>query len=103
MNNQEFMIEVENGHNRSKRLLIRKEKEYSRGDDRLQQFYRVSHMNNVDPAEALWGMTGKHITSISDMTKNPKFYSIKKWNEKLIDLRNYTHLLDALLRDMGVE
>ena len=103
MNNAEFMIEVENSHNRSKRVLLKKEKEYAGDEDRLDQFHRVGVMNNVYATEALFGMASKHITSIADMVKIPHIHSLKKWNEKLTDLRNYTYLLDALLRDMGVK
>ena len=103
MDNTEFMIEVENSHNRSKRVLLKKEKEYSDGVDRLDQFHRVGVLNNIEPTEALFGMASKHITSIADMVKTPRIYNLRKWNEKLTDLRNYTYLLDALLRDMGVK
>jgi len=103
MTNQEFMIEVENSHNRSKRVLLKKEKEYSDGLDRLGQFYRASEMNQESATEALWGMATKHIISIADMVREPNMYSLKVWNEKVIDLRNYTYLLDALVRDIGVE
>lgn len=102
MNNTEFMIEVENSHNRSKRVLLKKEKEYAEEEDRLDQFYRVGTLNNVYPTEALFGMASKHVTSIADMVKVPHIHSLKKWNKKLTDLRNYTLLLDALLRDMGI-
>lgn len=103
MNNTEFMIEVENSHNRSKRVLLKKEKEYAGDEDRLEQFYRVGAINNVNPCQALFGMAAKHVTSIADMTNDPYKYGLKKWNEKLTDLRNYTLLLDALLRDIGVK
>ena len=103
MDNQEFMIEVENSHNRSKRLLIKKELEYSNGRNRLEQFYRAGVVQAILPTEALIGMAMKHVTSIADMAKEPEEFSIRKWNEKITDLRNYTYLLDALVRDMGVE
>jgi len=103
MKTEEFMIEVEDGHNRSKRLLIKKAAEYSGEEDRLEQFYRVGAAQWVNPAEALIGMATKHFTSIADMSKDPTAHSIRKWNEELTDLRNYTHLLDALVRDMGVK
>ena len=103
MNNQEFMIEVENSHNRSKRLLMKKGKEYSSGKDRLDQFYRAGASQNINPCQALIGMATKHYTSISDMVKAPTKYSLKQWNGKITDLRNYTLLLDALLRDMEVK
>jgi len=103
MNNTEFIIEVENSHNRSKRVLLKKEKEYSGDEDRLEQFYRAGATHNIGPCDALFGMALKHITSVSDMVKTPREFSLKKWNEKLTDLRNYTYLLDALVRDIGVE
>lgn len=103
MTNEEFLIEVENSHNRSKKLLIKKDVEYSGEKDRLEQFYRAGWTQNINPTEALLGMATKHFTSIADMAKHPEDFSLKKWNEKLTDLRNYTYLLDALVRDMEVE
>ena len=103
MNNEEFLIDIERGHLRSKKLLIRKEKEYSQGKNRLEQFYRAGAAQDILPTEALLGMAMKHVTSIADMVKNPMEYNLRKWNEKITDLRNYTHLLDALVRDMGGE
>ena len=103
MTNEEFMIEVEKSHLRSKKLLMKKEKEYSSGRDRLEQFHRAASAQNINPCEALLGMAMKHVTSIADMCKRPTLYNLRKWNEKLTDLRNYTILLDALVRDIGVE
>ena len=104
MNNQEFMIEVENSHNRSKRILLKKQSEYTSGDtDRLEQFYRAGAAQDINHCEALIGMATKHFTSIADMAKEPMAYRLKKWNEKLTDLRNYTILLDALIRDIGID
>ena len=103
MTNEEFMIEVEKAFLRSKKLLIRKEREYGGEEDRLEQFYRVAMLNGNCATEALWGQTTKHITSIADMVKDPTTYNLRKWREKLTDLRNYTFLLDALLVDIGIE
>ena len=103
MTNEEFMIEVEASHLRSKRVLIRKEKEYSSGKDRLEQFWRAGVAQNILPTEALIGMAMKHVTSIADMAKDPSLYNLKKWREKTGDLRNYTILLEALLKDIGVK
>ena len=71
--------------------------------DRLEQFYRAGYVQLIPATFALLGMATKHFTSIADMAKHPEDFSLKKWNEKLTDLRNYTYLLDALVRDMGVE
>ena len=104
MTNDEFMIEVENSHNRSKKLLIKKTAEYTLDDeDRLDQFYRLGAAQSIRPTEALVGLPAKRFTLIADMTRNPGKFSLKRWNEKLTDLRNYTYLLDALVRDIEVE
>lgn len=104
MTNQEFEIELEKAILRSKKLLMRKRLEYSEEDgDCLNQFYRAGAAQNIHPTEALMGMAMKHVTSIADMVKNPHMYDLRKWNEKITDLRNYTFLLDALVRDMGIE
>lgn len=102
MDNQRFMIEVENSHNRSKLVLIRKQHEYTTGDsDRLEQFYRAGSVQAMTPHSALIGMATKHFTSVADMCKYPNNYTIKQWNSKITDLRNYTYLLDALIRDFN--
>lgn len=103
MTNEQFMIEVDKAFARSKQLLIRKEEEYSEGVDRLDQFHKIAILNTISPAEALWGMASKHITSIATMIKDPKMYNLKRWREKLNDLRNYTFLLEALLIDLEVK
>ena len=103
MTNEEFMIEVEKAFLRSKRVLMRKQVEYSDGKDRLGQFYRAASTQDITPTEALMGMATKHITSIADMCKDPLAYSMRQWREKIVDLRNYTFLLEAMLSDLGVE
>lgn len=103
MKQQEFDIEVERAFLRSKKLLNKKAEEYAKNNiDRLNQFYRSGASQNIPATQALFGMADKHVTSIADMVKEPHSYSLKKWNEKLTDLRNYTVLLDALVRDIGI-
>lgn len=103
MKKELFAIEVEKSFLRSKRLLIKKADEYALGQNRLEQFYRIAAVSDILPTEALLGMAMKHVTSIADMCKDPKIYNLRKWHEKITDLRNYTFLLDALLVDMEVE
>ncbi len=100
MTNEQFSIELENSFNRSKKVLIRKEKEYSNGRDRLEQFYRAGSAQNISPTEALIGMATKHFTAMADMAKDSNNFSLKEWDERIGDLRNYTFLLDALVRDL---
>jgi len=102
MTNEEFAIEVENSINRSKKVLIKKGKEYSGAIDRLENFKRAAVAQNILPTEALYGMTMKHIVSIADMVKHPDQFTFNQWYEKTGDLRNYTILLEALLIDMDI-
>lgn len=104
MNQERFNIEVEKSILRSKQVLIKKGKEYSEeGGNRLEQFYRAGATQNITPESALMGMWVKHVTSLSDMCKDPGKFKIEKFNEKITDIRNYTFLLDALLRDTDEE
>ena len=100
MNTQEFDISLEQGHLRSKKLLMKKKVEYATEGDRLIQFYKTATMQNCSPQQALIGMAIKHFSSICDMASIPQDYSISQWREKITDLRNYTHLLDALNEEM---
>lgn len=102
MDSKQFMDEVEKSYQRSVKVLQEKEKEYAKEDDRLIQFHRVSKRRGVNPCEALIGMAAKHYDSIEQMVQDPYNFSPAEWNEKITDLRNYTFLLDALLRDMEV-
>jgi len=103
MNNEKFREEVHNSYKRSVKVLEEKKEEYAAEDDRLLQFYGVSAMADNNPCEALVGMAVKHFTSITHMSKYPDMYTLAQWDEKTTDLRNYTFLLDALLRDLGIE
>ena len=102
MDSKQFMEEVKESYERSVKVLLEKEKEYSVKGDRLGQFHEVAKLAGSNPAEALVAMSAKHFTSIVRMAQNPYTFSPAKWNEKITDLRNYTFLLDALLRDMEV-
>ena len=101
MNKVQFMSHIEDAFVRRKEILKKKEKEYSSGRDRLEQFYRAGAAQNILPTEALIGMATKHFTSITDMCKDPSNYTTNQWNEKLDDLRNYCDLLDALVTDIN--
>jgi hypothetical protein len=101
MKAKEFMKLTNEGHERSRRVLLQKAHEYATpSGNRLEQFYESSKLLDNTPTEALIYMATKHFTSISIMSKCPGEYTIEQWDEKLTDLRNYTYLMDALVRDM---
>lgn len=104
MTHAEFEKLVHEENEKSLKLLMAKGKEYSDGVDRLQNFKCASGAMNSNPADALAGMLVKHFVSILEMarSKDPLQFSESKWDEKLLDIRNYTYLLKGVLIDMGL-
>jgi len=103
MTNEDFAIEVDKSVSRSKSILIKKGVEYSQDNDRLRQFHHAGCAQGIPAPQALMGMAMKHIISLANMVKKPSAYSLKEFHEKIVDLRNYTFLLDALLKDVDIE
>lgn len=99
MTHEEFMLEFDSSTNRSKRVLLKKQKEYASDSDVLENFRRSGQAQNIPTPAALVGMMTKQFISLTDMVKCPELYNISIWNEKITDIRNYTYLLDALLRE----
>ena len=98
MEYKDFKDSFKRGCLRSKRILAMKACEYAEGDaDRLTQFKKISTITNETPESVCIGLMAKHFSSICSMAFNPDNYSLTQWREKITDLRNYTHLLDALI------
>lgn len=91
------LVQLEN--EKSVALLCTKAEEYA-GADRLENFKQAAGMLSINNAEALMGMLVKHFVSVGKMSKDPTKYTMEKWDEKLVDIRNYTYLLKAILVDM---
>lgn len=102
MTNEEFMLEVEASINRAKKTLAYKASVYAPHNDRLENFKCAASVQGINPIQALVGMMTKHYVSVCEMSKNPLYFDLKVWNEKLGDLRNYVLLCEALIRDIGV-
>ena len=99
MTNEEFKKCMEESIQRSKDVLGAKAVEYAGDMDRLENFKAAAAVQGITPVRALVGMMTKHYVSITKMARSSHPYNPKVWDEKLVDLRNYTILLDALLRD----
>lgn len=83
-----------------RKLATGKNKEYSRGDDKLHNFKRASEVRRRMPERCLEAMMSKHIISIYDMLDDLEkdiHHSYELWNEKINDSILYLHLLKALL------
>ncbi len=100
MTNERFLEIVKESIERSNALLEVKGKEYGTEDDRLVQFKTIAALEGRLATEALFTLVAKHITSVALMVKDPLKFSDRNWDDKLDDIRNYTLLLTALLKDL---
>lgn len=95
-----------------KKTLVKKGKEYQRGNDRLSNFKRAAAILKCTPEKALIGMWIKHAVSILDLVNDLegvtesrvnilylKSLSKKMWDEKIGDAINYLILLRALIEE----
>lgn len=82
--------------------LTRKAAEYAT-EDRLHNFKVAAQMQDVTPVQALAGMMAKHTVSIYDMCTSGDVYPPEMWAEKIGDSINYLLLLDALVRETGMD
>ena len=86
-------------------LLSSKEKEYSQGVDRLDQFKKGAMMTNRPSHQVLAGFMLKHTTSIYDMLQqeNTNIFSIDEWNQKIYDHINYLLLLLGIIEENATD
>lgn len=82
------------------KVLLNKNKEYSRNGDRLHNFRSAAQRRGTDPMSALLGMKVKHEVSIEDMVRDcleGRPPTRKQIAEKFGDDINYLLLLEALI------
>ena len=89
-----------------KKLLLSKNVEYARDEDKLHNFKKAARFRGVTNEEVLAGMMLKHTTSIYDYIDDVNkgvYHPIDRWDEKLVDQINYLLLLRGLLieREFG--
>jgi hypothetical protein len=84
------------------KVLNSKNKEYSRGEDKLHNFKVAGRMGDITPEFALVGMFMKHLVSIFDIVNDLdecKLPSEEILAEKLTDTINYLVLLEGLISE----
>ena len=79
-------------------VLAAKGKEYSLSDDRFDHFKESAAEQETTPAQALWGMLSKHLSSLAGMCRGGR-YPEETWVEKITDSVNYLLLLRALIQE----
>ncbi len=98
MNAREFKKIVKDRQKQTKDTLLTKAAEYAKNNDRLHNFKRAGLMNKQTPETSLWGMASKHLVSIIDMVESTEqdiYPSVDQVDEKIGDMINYLHLLEA--------
>lgn len=93
---------VEERINKIRQVLVKKEEEYAKGNDRFHNFNVAARTLNCSPERALLGMMMKHVVSvldiietIDDLSQPPlQIYLI---DEKIGDNINYLILLEGML------
>lgn len=102
MTNEQFEKAFEARVDLCRRVLVSKNTEYARGQDKLHNFKEAAAMEGTSPEQALRGMLLKHWQSLrdlcNDLDKNI-IHPIPLWDEKIGDGLNYLFLLDALVKE----
>lgn len=79
--------------------LKNKSVQYSTDNDRLANFKQAAELQGCTPEEALFGFVSKHIVALADYVKDPGGTPRPWFDEKIMDIRAYMILLDALLEE----
>lgn len=85
-----------------RRVLIGKNAEYARGQDKLHNFKEAAAMEGQSPEQALRGMLLKHWQSLRDLCNDldrGQFHPTAIWDEKIGDALNYLFLLNAIVKE----
>ena len=84
------------------KVLFAKNKEYSPGGDKLNNFKEAGRVKNETPEKALWGMMVKQFVAcqlrVNDLDSG-LVASEEFWDEKIGDVINYFILLECCLAE----
>lgn len=83
-------------------LLVKKNAEYAKKDDRLSNFRQTSSLMNMHPAEVAFCYDAKHIASIQKIVhdlSNGIVPTEEMWREKITDYLNYGFILNACVME----
>ena len=83
-------------------VLLAKNKEYARDQDKLHNFHRAAAYMGCSPEKAAHVFQAKHVVSLADMVDDLERgidHPMNVWLEKTVDEINYSILLFALLAE----
>ena len=102
MNADQFGLLLDERLASIKAVLGSKAKEYAIGD-RLYNFKRAAEIARTTPQKALFGMFLKHLVSVLDLIEGSIPPTDHLINEKIGDTINYLILLEAILKEPGIQ
>ena len=76
-----------------------KGKEYTQGQDRLDNFKRIAKEMGLDPKVVLYVYMKKHWDSISSYIKNNRTFSTEAIEGRIMDARVYLFLLRCIIEE----
>lgn len=98
-----FTDVVESRIEKTRKVLIKKEEEYARSNDRYHNFNVAGRVLDCSPERALLGMLIKHFVSVVDIIDSLDNYDkplvLHIVDEKIGDSINYLILLEGMLRN----
>lgn len=97
MTNKKFNRYLDEKLEEIKRMLGKKQSEYSANGDRFHNFKRAAEIIRCTPEQALRGMLVKQLVSVFDMLEKGATYTGAHVKEKCGDVINYMILLEAML------
>jgi hypothetical protein len=80
-----------------------KGKEYTQGQDRLDNFKRIAKEMGLDPKVVLYVYMKKHLDSITSFIKNNKTFSTEAIEGRIMDARVYLFLLRCIIEEERAE
>jgi hypothetical protein len=104
MNFKEFNSLVRERQSKERELMVTKAGEYANDDERFSNFINCAswQAQGRTPEAALWNMLTKHLVATRDAIDQLALGVVKPypfWDEKLGDIRNYSVLLEGLIKD----
>ncbi len=83
----------------TKKVFLKKQKEYAQNDDVFYNFRRAGDVLNTTKEKALCGMMSKHLVSVLDIVEHPDRFNHAQLDEKIGDLIVYLCILEAMLME----
>ncbi len=99
MTHKDFSLLLERRIKKTREVLDKKSREYSKEGDKLHNFKRAGRVNDEHPSQSAHGMLTKHLVSYMDMVKDlsdGKEYTREQLDEKFGDIINYFILQEAI-------